>query len=46
VNQKTASGQAELGTVKIAADQAVTITLSNRGTDGFVIADGVQLLPR
>ena len=35
---------APLGTFALAEDDSVTITVSNEGTDGYVIVDGVQLL--
>ncbi len=40
-------GQAfrSVGTVDLAADSATTITVSNTGTDGFVILDALHLLP-
>jgi len=47
VNQKKADANsaASLGRFKLAAGKTVTITVSNDGTDGYVIADGVQLVP-
>ncbi|MCC9607924.1 FAD-dependent oxidoreductase [Blastopirellula sp. JC732] len=33
------------GTVNLAAGKETTITISNEGTDGFVICDAVQLIP-
>ncbi|MEO6784730.1 MAG: FAD-dependent oxidoreductase, partial [Chthoniobacteraceae bacterium] len=44
VNEREKSGAASLGKFKLDAGRSVTITLSNKGTDGFVVADGVQLL--
>jgi hypothetical protein len=47
VNQKKADANsaASLGKFKLPAGKSVTITVSNAGTDGYVIADGVQLVP-
>ncbi|HEY6169353.1 MAG TPA: FAD-dependent oxidoreductase, partial [Verrucomicrobiae bacterium] len=47
VNQKTAgkNNERSLGKFELPAGKSVTITLSNEGTDGHVIADGVQLVP-
>jgi hypothetical protein len=48
VNQKKAGeGNAtSLGTYRFTADQPVTVTVSNQETDGYVIVDGVQFVPR
>lgn len=43
VNQRETSGVKTLGKFALPKGKAVTITLSNRDTDGFVIADGVVL---
>jgi hypothetical protein len=44
VNQRESDGIGKsLGTYRIA--DAVTVTVSNHETDGFVVVDGVQLLP-
>jgi hypothetical protein len=47
VNQKKADANsaASLGKFKLPAGKSVTVTVSNTGTDGYVIADGVQLVP-
>jgi ribulose 1,5-bisphosphate synthetase/thiazole synthase len=47
VNQKSAGkgNERSLGRFKLGAGRSVTITVSNEGTDGYVIADGVQLVP-
>jgi hypothetical protein len=47
VNQKTAGKdhRTSLGRFTLPAGRRTTITISNEGTDGYVIADGVQLLP-
>jgi hypothetical protein len=34
-----------IGTVELAAEVESTITISNQGTEGFVIVDALQLLP-
>lgn len=35
-----------LGSFRFTAGKAVVVTVSNAGTDGFVVADAVQLLPK
>jgi len=49
INQRTAipSGSVfrPFGGVELVADQECVITVSNAGTDGFVILDGLQLVP-
>ena len=44
VNERTPGGAVSLGTFALKPGKSVTITLSNEGTDGYVVADGVQLL--
>ena len=44
VNEREKSGAASLGKFTLNRGTGVTITLSNKDTDGFVVADGVQLL--
>ncbi len=45
VNQRKSDGVGKsLGTYRI--EDAVTVTVSTRDTDGFVVVDGVQLLPK
>jgi hypothetical protein len=48
VNQKQAGEhhEASLGTFTLSAGKSVTITVSNAGTDGHVVVDGVQLLKK
>jgi hypothetical protein len=46
VNEQEKSGRASLGTMRLPMGKGVAITLSNQGTDGHVIADGVQLLAK
>ena len=43
VNQRETGGVKPLGKFALAKGKGLTITLSNRDTDGFVIADGVVL---
>ncbi len=35
-----------IGTVTLSSDGETTLTLSNEGTDGFVILDAIQLIPQ
>ena len=44
VNERTQTGAVSLGKFPLPAGKSVTITLSNEGTEGFVVADGLQLL--
>ena len=44
VDEKQSSGTFSLGKFALPKGGAVIITLANGGTDGFVVADGVQLL--
>ena len=44
VNERTQTGAVSLGKFALPAGKSVTITLANEGTEGFVVADGVQLL--
>jgi hypothetical protein len=44
VNEKESAGRATLGQYMLKKDAKVTITLSNKDTNGYVVADGVQLL--
>lgn len=46
VNQRTAGERQEsrLGRVTLPAKGIVTVTLSNEATDGYVVADGVQMI--
>jgi hypothetical protein len=44
VNERDPKGTAVLGSFKLAAGKSVTVTLSNTGTAGHVVADGLQLL--
>ncbi len=43
VDEKEKSGAAMLGTFTLAKGRSVRIALSNKDTDGYVVADGVQL---
>lgn len=44
VNQQNSSGVAKLGTFNLSRGAKAVITVTNHGTDGHVIADGVQAL--
>jgi len=44
VNQQNKSDRQSLGRFQLPAGKGTLITVSNEGTDGHVIADGVQLL--
>ena len=44
VNQREKTGSASLGKFTLRKDTRVTVTLSNNDTDGYVVADGVQIL--
>lgn len=44
VNESEKSGSASLGKFTLKRGTSITITLSNKGADGYVVADGVQLL--
>ncbi len=44
VNEKTSTFHS-LGRFKLPKGRGTTVTVSNRGTDGFVVADGLQCLP-
>ncbi len=46
VNQQEKSGRASLGTFRLPPGKDAAITLSNRDTDGHVVADGIQLLAK
>ena len=43
VNQREAGGAKSLGRFTLAKGKGLSITLSNRDTDGFVVADGILL---
>lgn len=47
INQRSTSegGYFSLGELDLPAGRATTVTVSNAGTDGYVVADGVQFLP-
>jgi hypothetical protein len=48
VNQRKAEngGFALLGKFLLPKGRGTSVTISNQGTDGFVVADGVQFRPR
>src|SRR4030095_12179666 len=45
VDEKERSGARSLGTVALGPDSTATLELSTKDTEGYVVADGVQLLP-
>jgi hypothetical protein len=45
VNQRTGNGLASLGRYQLPAGRECTVTVSNAGTDGFVVVDGLQVKP-
>ena len=46
VNEQEKSGRVSLGTFRLPRGKATAITLSNLDTDGYVVADGLQLLAK
>ena len=46
VNQQEKTGRAALGSFSLPRGKGTVITLSNEGTDGHVIADGLQMLAK
>jgi hypothetical protein len=46
VNQKTGSGKISLGCFQFSKGDSVSVTVSNADTQGHVVADAVQFLPR
>ncbi len=45
VNQRTGHGLASLGRFKLPRGRETKVTISNAGTDGHVVVDGLQLVP-
>jgi hypothetical protein len=45
VNQKRGTGAASLGRFRLSAGKSMTVKVSNNNTDGFVVVDGLQLVP-
>ena len=47
VNQRSTAtkGFASLGKFRLPAGRKTTVTISNKDTDGFVVADGIQFVP-
>jgi hypothetical protein len=45
VDQKTGNGLASLGRHHLPKGQGLSVTISNKDTDGYVVADGLQVLP-
>lgn len=46
VNQRDSKGSEPLGTFKLSAGKSVTVTVSNAGTNGYVVVDGLQFRKR
>ncbi|MFN7139167.1 MAG: FAD-dependent oxidoreductase [Limisphaerales bacterium] len=46
VNQRAGNGKLSLGTFKLNKGDQVAVTVSNAGTEGHVVADAVQFLPK
>jgi ribulose 1,5-bisphosphate synthetase/thiazole synthase len=46
VSEREESNSASLGKFTLSAGKSVTVPVSNRETNGFVVLDGLQLLPR
>jgi hypothetical protein len=46
VNEQEPSGAKALGSVQLGKGDTITITLSNKDTNGYVVADGVQMLKK
>ncbi len=48
VNQQKAgaNNEASLGSFRLEVGKSVTVSVGNEGTDGYVIVDGVQFVPR
>lgn len=44
VNQRTGDGRFSLGRVTLPAGKPLTVTVSNRGTDGYVVVDALQVV--
>jgi hypothetical protein len=44
INEKDSAGSKSLGKFEFGKGETVTITVSNKDTDGYVVVDGVQLL--
>jgi hypothetical protein len=45
VNERSGSGLAALGRFRLNAGKSITVKVSNDRTDGFVVVDGLQLVP-
>ena len=45
VNQREKGGWVKIATGKFAAGKSASLTISNKGTDGHVIADAVRWIP-
>jgi hypothetical protein len=45
VDQRTGNGLASLGRHRLPKGHGVSVVISNKDTDGYVVADGLQILP-
>jgi hypothetical protein len=45
VDQRTGNGLASLGRHRLPKGHGVSVVISNKDTDGYVVADGLQVLP-
>ena len=45
VDQRRGDGRAPLGRFQLEGGRSVTVEVSNKGTTGFVVVDGLQLVP-
>jgi hypothetical protein len=45
VNERLGNGVSSLGRFQLKAGKTITVKVSNNNTDGFVVVDGLQLLP-
>jgi hypothetical protein len=45
-NQRDGSGRIDLGVYDLPQGRGTSVTMSNRDTNGHVVADGVQFLPQ
>jgi hypothetical protein len=46
VNEKDKKGAHSIGILKFGKGETVTVTVSNKDTDGYVVVDGVQMLKK
>jgi hypothetical protein len=45
VDQRRSNGYARLGRFNLPQGKSTTVSISNLGTDGYVVADGIQFVP-